>query len=118
MGQNISWTTYSSSGKGNIIDIEESEINKIVNDLNDGIEYNNNRIKDLEGCLERVEVAWAKTSASRNYVSAMRNKYCKDLEKLNESIESYKNFLSNVYKEYKDVDEKCASELSSIEVVL
>lgn len=95
------------------IGITKSEVNKIIDYLEEEKENISTYITKLDTELGAIDDAWKGADATK-YTNKMRSEYKKQLKSLNESFQSYIDFLSGVYDEYKKLDDKFAAE--SIEV--
>ena len=91
------------------IEITKASVDKIIGDLQ--AEKNNigTFMTKLDTELGDVNNAWSGKDATK-YTKIMRNDYKRVLKELNDSYQSYIDFLSNVYSEYKKVDDKYVAE--------
>ena len=91
------------------IEITKASVDKIISDLQ--AEKNNigTFMTKLDTELGDVNTAWSGQDATK-YTRIMRNSYKATLKELNDSYQSYIDFLSNVYSEYKKVDDKFVAE--------
>ena len=97
----------------NKIGITKTGIDKIVSDLQSEKDKITNYISKLDSELNSINTSWQGSDATK-YTSKMHDDYKVLLGEFNESLQSYIDYLSEVYSEYKKVDEKFAAE--SIEV--
>ncbi len=98
------------------IKIDKASVNTIASNLNEKKEELDGYIVELKSNLEGIlSTAWKDTN-SKQYVNKMQEQYCSDLEQLSSCIESFSNYLANVYSEYELVDQETSSEVDGIEV--
>lgn len=79
--------------------ITKSEVDNIVSNLQDTYKDIATDAKTLNTETEAINEAWKGTDAVA-YTAKMKDDYVFLLEKLNESLQSYTDFLSGVYGEY------------------
>ena len=91
------------------IEITKASVDKIISDLQ--AEKNNigTFMTKLDTELGDVNNAWSGKDATK-YTKIMKNDYKRVLKELNDSYQSYIDFLGNVYNEYKKVDDKYVAE--------
>ena len=97
----------------NKIAISKSGVDKIVSELQSEKEKIGSYSSKLGTELGNINTSWQGTDATK-YTEKMNDDYKVLLDEFNTSLQSYIDFLSEVYSEYKKVDEKFAAE--SIEV--
>ena len=95
------------------ISITKASVDKIVSDLQAEKENITSYITKLDSELGNINNAWKGKDATK-YTAKMQDDYKVLLTEFNESLQSYIDYLSHVFEEYKKVDEKYAAE--SIEV--
>ena len=93
--------------------ITKAGIDTIVSDLQEQKDYIANYITKLDTELSNINNAWKGSDATK-YTSKMQDDYKVLLAEFNTSLQSYIDYLSGIFNEYKKVDEKLAAE--SIEV--
>ena len=91
------------------IGITKSEVNKIIDYLEEEKENIDTYITKLDTELAEIGTAWQGADATK-YTNKMRSEYKKQLKDLNDSFQSYIDFLSGVYEEYQKLDDKFAAE--------
>lgn len=97
----------------NKIGITKAGVDNIVSDLQGEKEKITGYISKLDTELGNINTAWVGSDATK-YTSKMRDDYKVLLQELNESLQSYIDYLGGVFGEYQKHDEKFAAE--SIEV--
>jgi uncharacterized protein YukE len=95
------------------ITVTKSGIDAIVSDLQEQKESIASYITKLDTELGSINTAWKGKDATK-YTSKMQDDYKVLLTEFNTSLQSYIDYLSHVYDEYKKVDDKFVTE--SIEV--
>ena len=93
--------------------VSKSNIDSIVKELQAEKENIDKYISKLDTELGSINNSWKGADATK-YTIKMREEYKTSLESFNTSFQSYIDFLSTVYDQYKKLDDKYASE--SIEV--
>lgn len=91
------------------IGITKSEVNKIIDYLEEEKENIDGYATKLDTELADIDTAWKGADATK-YTNKMRSEYKQQLKDLNESLQSYIDFLSGVYDEYQKLDDKFAAE--------
>jgi len=91
------------------IESNKSGIDTIVNELQEQKDDIATYMTKLDKELENINEAW-KGSDAVLYTSKMKDDYKVLLTEFNTSFQSYIDYLSGVFEEYKKVDEKMASE--------
>ena len=95
------------------ITVTKSGIDTIVSDLKKQKDNIASYITKLDTELGSINNSWKGKDATK-YTSKMQDDYKVLLTEFNESLQSYIDYLSHVYEEYKKVDDKFIAE--SIEV--
>ena len=91
------------------IGITKSRIDSIISEMQNEQENIASYITKLDTELGNVNEAWKGADATK-YTIKMKDEYKTLLTELNESLQSYIDFLSGVFAEYQKLDEKFAGE--------
>ena len=91
------------------IEVTKSSLDQIISDLQAERTNINSFMTKLDNELSDINQAWQGADATK-YTRIMKQEYNKTIKELNECYQSYIDFLSGVFNEYKKVDDKFASD--------
>ena len=89
--------------------VTKSGIDTVVSDLQEQKDYITTYIGKLDTELGNINENWKGSDATK-YTSKMKDDYKVLLTEFNTSLQSYIDYLSGVFEEYKRVDETAAAE--------
>ena len=113
---NQSVVTINNAINFNEIKISLESINTICKNLMTKKEELEGYVKELEIVIDKVSKSWSGTPASDKFMVSMKENYCRDIKELCECLESYSNYLKNVYYEYNKINEEYYGKFSRIAV--
>ena len=87
------------------IEVTKSSLDQIISDLQAEKTNINTFMSKLDTELGDINQAWQGADATK-YTRIMKQEYNKTMKELNECYQSYIDFLSGVFNEYKKVDDK------------
>ncbi len=91
------------------IEVTKASLDQIISDLQAEKNNINTFMSKLDTELGDINSAWEGADATK-YTKIMRHEFKTNMKDLNDVYQSYIDFLSSVFGEYKKVDDKFAAE--------